>query len=144
MTTITAKFREAIDAEAEIWTLSTPGSTWQHHNSGTEWVENSSYDTLTEAIEAMFAVIFFWDDTIVVWIGWTEDITETWAWREEDEAETDRHCDLGFALEAAAAANPDDFTSVNVEILKDNILEQVQERIDDKREAAGLPVHEEE
>jgi len=142
MPTYTARFEERIDLTQPVWTLSTPGSSWQYHSSAQAWVDSSSFDTFAEAAESVFAIIFVYYDQVVIWVGWTEGDWESWNWRTEDEANDGGiHFDLGQIIDSVAAANASDFMSINKDILKAGILEQIQERIDEKRTAEGLPVH---
>jgi len=142
MPTYSAKFNEQIDLSQPVWTLSTPGSSWQYHESAQSWVDASSFDTFAEAAESMFAIIFVYYDYVVLWVGWTEGVTEEWNWRTEAEAiEGSAHFDLTEIINGVSESNAADFVSINKDILKAGILEQIQQRTDEKRTAAGLPVH---
>jgi len=144
MPTYTGKFRETVDVGAPIWTLSSPDALWQSHNSAWEWMEAEGYETFVEAAESVFALIYIYIQHVILWIGWTEGLTECWNWYLETEAiEGPTQTDLTGILEEVAALNSEDFEGIDLSVLKQSMLDQVQERMNEKRAGAALPLHEE-
>jgi len=141
MPTYSGKFRELINDTSPVWTLVAPGDSWQYHASALAWMEALSCEAFADAAESVFAVIFVYIEHVVLWIGWTEGFTESWNWCHETEAvEGPAQTDLTGILEEVAALNSEDFVGIDQALLKQGMLNQVQERINECRMRAGLEV----